>query len=102
MVDPGHGGVHAGERAEWPIGSRRALKLALRVRRTLARTLPDPRVGLARENDRVAEPRSLDLANAVGRLDSLDASPPHRGGIATDVLDATHDAQALGLAVARK
>lgn len=106
VLDPGHGGIHSGARSSNGLSEADvALSLALRVRRALARTLPDPRVVLTREQDRYVglEERTA-IANALGAdlfvSIHLNASPsPHdRGGVSTYVLDATHDAQALGLA----
>jgi N-acetylmuramoyl-L-alanine amidase len=106
VLDPGHGGVHSGARGTNGISEAEvALSLALRVRRVLARTLPDPRVVLTRETDRIVslEERAA-IANAVGadlfvsiHLNAS-ASDKDRGGVSTFVLDATHDAQALGIA----
>jgi N-acetylmuramoyl-L-alanine amidase len=106
VLDPGHGGVHSGARGPNGLSEAEvALDLALRVRRVLARTLPDPRVVLTRELDRVVslEERTA-IANALGadlfvsiHLNAS-ATSQDRGGVSTYVLDATHDAQALGLA----
>ena len=106
VLDPGHGGVQGGARG--PNGLSEAdvaLNLALRVRRVLARTLPDPRVVLTREDDRfVSLEERTAIANALGAdlfvSIHLNASPAlnERGGVSTYLLDATHDAQALGLA----
>jgi N-acetylmuramoyl-L-alanine amidase len=106
VLDPGHGGVHSGARGTNGLSEAEvALSLALRVRRVLARTLPDPRVVLTRETDRIVslEERAA-IANAVGadlfvsiHLNAS-ASDKDRGGVSTYVLDATHDAQASGIA----
>jgi N-acetylmuramoyl-L-alanine amidase len=106
VLDPGHGGVHGGARSPNGLSEAEvALNLAVRVRRALLRTLPDPRVILTREDDRfVSLEERTAIANALGAdlfvSIHLNASPsPHeRGGVSTYVLDATHDAQALGLA----
>jgi N-acetylmuramoyl-L-alanine amidase len=106
VLDPGHGGMQSG--AHGPNGvdeASVALSLALRVRRLLARALPDVRVVLTRESDRAVslEERSA-IANAVDaelfvsiHLNAS-ASASDKGGVSTYVLDTSDDAQALRLA----
>jgi N-acetylmuramoyl-L-alanine amidase len=106
VLDPGHGGVHSGARGPNGVSEAEvALSLALRVRRALARTLPDPRVILTRETDGIV---SLEERTAIANAVEADlfvsihlnasASDKDRGGVSTYVLDATHDAQAIGIA----
>jgi N-acetylmuramoyl-L-alanine amidase len=106
VLDPGHGGAQDGARG--PNGIEEsvvALALALRVKKTLSRTLPGTRVVLTRDSDRTVtlEERSA-LANAldaelfVSIHLNASPSPADRGGVATYVLDITDDAQALRLA----
>jgi N-acetylmuramoyl-L-alanine amidase len=106
VLDPGHGGAQAGARAANGLAeSEVALAIALRVRKVLARTLPEPRVILTRERDQfVSLPERAAIANALGAdlfvSIHLNASPSpeDRGGLSTHVLDTTHDPQSLGLA----
>ena len=106
VLDPGHGGAQSGARAADGLAeSDVALAIALRVRKALARTLPEPRVILTRERDKfVSLPERTAIANALGadlfvsiHLNAS-ASPENRGGLSTHVLDTAHDPQALGVA----
>jgi N-acetylmuramoyl-L-alanine amidase len=106
VLDPGHGGAQAGARAASGLAeSDVALAIALRVRKVLARTLPEPRVILTRERDQfVSLEERAAIANALGAdlfiSIHLNASPSpkDRGGLSTYVLDTTRDPQSLGLA----
>ncbi|HKP62034.1 MAG TPA: N-acetylmuramoyl-L-alanine amidase, partial [Polyangiales bacterium] len=106
VLDPGHGGAQAGARAADGLAeSEVALAIALRVRKVLAHTLPEPRVVLTRERDQfVSLEERAAIANALGadlfvsiHLNAA-VSPQDRGGMSTHVLDITHDPQSLGLA----
>jgi len=106
VIDPGHGGEATG--AKGPNGVREAevaLSLGLRVRKALARSLPQARIVMTRDRDvdMSLEARSA-LANALDadlfvsiHLNASDSSED-KGGVSTYVLDSTTDAAALRLA----
>jgi N-acetylmuramoyl-L-alanine amidase len=106
VLDPGHGGTQAGARGPNGLDEATvALSIALRVRRLLARALPEARVVLTRDSDRAVslEERSA-IANAldaelfVSIHLNASAAASDKGGVSTYVLDTSDDAQALRLA----
>jgi N-acetylmuramoyl-L-alanine amidase len=106
VLDPGHGGTQAGARGPNGLDEASvALSIALRVRRLLARALPEVRVVLTRDSDRAVslEERSA-IANALDaelfvsiHLNASTAGSD-KGGVSTYVLDTSDDVQALRLA----
>lgn len=106
VLDPGHGGEATGAKGHNGLREAEvALSLALRVRRALARTLPDVRVVMTRDRDvdvsleaRSALANALDADLFVSIHLNASSSPEDKGGVSTYTLDSSTDAAALRLA----